>query len=86
MTSPSPVLSAVKVATLSLFHLCFVYRVAGDGDLPPIWEAVAGGRGSMEGMSTLNQALMQGLTSCCRVFRGRANLSPPPPASVREEH
>ena len=56
---PSPALSGLtgKVATLSLLHLRFTCRVALDVDLPPIWESVARGRGKMEGLVTLNQAL-----------------------------
>ena len=46
-----------KVATLSLLHLRFVW-VAGDGESPPIWEALIRGRGRMEGFATLNQALI----------------------------
>ena len=38
---PCPSSSAPTVATLSLLHLRFTCRVAVDGDLPPIWEAVA---------------------------------------------
>ena len=36
---PSPYLdvSADRVATLSLLHLCFACRVSGDGDMSPIW-------------------------------------------------
>ena len=29
----------------------------------------------MEGLATLNQALTRGLTSCLRIFRGRAHFS-----------
>ena len=63
---PSPGLSGPtgKVATLSLMHLRFVCGVAADVDLPPIWESVARGRGNMDGLATLNQALMRGLPSC----------------------
>ena len=47
VTLPSLSLSAPagKVATLSLLHLRFVFGVAGGGNLPLIWEAVAGGGG-----------------------------------------
>ena len=77
----SPVLSAPagKVVTLSLLHLRFACGVAVDEDLPPVWEAVARVKGRMEGIAILNQALMRGLPSCCRVFEGRAHFSPPPP-------
>ena len=70
---PPPFLSIPtgKVATLSLLHLRFACGVAADGDLPTIWEAVTRGKGSMEGLATLNQALIQGMPSCCQVFRGR---------------
>ena len=74
-----------KVATLSLLHLHFICGVAGDWYLPPIREVLARGIGRMEGLDTLNQDLMWVLTSCFRVFGGRANFSAPlPPASVRE--
>ena len=49
-----------KVATLSLLHLHFSCGVAVDVDIPPIWDSVARGIGKMEGLSTLNQALMMG--------------------------
>ena len=52
---PSPYLSdpTKKVMTLSLLYLCFACKVEVDGDLPPIWEDVDLGKGSMEGLSTL---------------------------------
>ena len=70
ITVPSPALSAPtgKVATLSLLHLLFTYGVEVDGELPPIWAAVVWGKGQMEGLATLNQALMRSLPSCCWVF------------------
>ena len=34
----------------------------------------AGGEGGIEGIATIYQALMRGLPSCCRVFRGRAHF------------
>ena len=66
----SPALSSSKgrFTKLSLLHLRFACRVAMDGDLPPIWEAVAQGKGRMEGIATLNQALMSWMSSCCWVF------------------
>ena len=64
-----------KVARLSLLHLHFVCGVAGDSDLPPLWEAVVLGRGKTEGLATLNQALTRGLPSCRRLFGGRAHFS-----------
>ena len=64
-----------NVARLSLFHPRFLCGVVGDSDLPPLWEAVALGRGKTEGLATLNQALMRGLPSCRRVFGGRAHFS-----------
>ena len=63
-----------KVATLSLLHLRFVCGVAADVEPPPIWEAVAWGQGNMDGLATLNQALMRGLPSCRRIFGGRTNF------------
>ena len=50
LPSPYPLVTMGKVATLSLLHLRFVCGVAEGGDLPPIWEEVARGRGKMEGM------------------------------------
>ena len=43
-----------KFATLLLPRLRFTCGVAGDGDLPPIWEEVARVKGPTEGLSTLN--------------------------------
>ena len=61
---PSSALDASmgKVFRLSLLHLQFAYRVAGDSNLPPVWEAVAQGWGNTEELATLTQALMRGLT------------------------
>ena len=70
--SPAPSGPTGKVATLSLLQPHFACGVEVDGDLPTICEAVVLGKGRMEGLATLNQALMRGLPSCCRVFRGRA--------------
>ena len=72
---PAPSGPTGKVATLSLLHLRFACGVSVDGDLHPIWEAFAQGKGRMDGLDTLNQSLMWGLPSCCRVFRGRAHFS-----------
>ena len=58
LLSPSPAAPGGKMARLSLLHLRFAYGVAGDSDLPPLWEVVALGRGKTEGLATLNQALM----------------------------
>ena len=60
---------------MSLLHLRFVCGVAADVDLPPIWEPVARGRGKMDRLATLNQALMRGLSSCRQIFGGRAHFS-----------
>ena len=80
---PSPSLFALtgKVATLSFLHLCFACVVAVDGDLSHIWEVVAQGKWRMEGLATLNQSLILGLTYCSWVFGGRDHFSdyPPPP-------
>ena len=75
LPSPAPSGPTGKVATLSLLHLRFVCRVAVDVDLPPIWESFARGRGKMDGLATLNQALMRGLTSCRRIFGWSAHFS-----------
>ena len=60
-----------RVAYLLILNLHFVCRVSQCGDLPPIWEAVDRGKGSTEGLSILNQTLMRGHLSCCRIFGGR---------------
>ena len=73
--SPAPSAPTGKVTTLSLLHLRFTCRVAVDGDLPQIYEEVTRGKGRMEGLATLNQALMRGLTSCFQVFGGRDHFS-----------
>ena len=57
-----------------LLQTHFVCGVAVDGDLPTICEAVARGKGRIEGIAKLNQSLMRGLSSCCQVFRGRAHF------------
>ena len=75
LPSPLPAAPGGEVARLSFLHLHFACGVAGDYDLPPLWEAVALGRGKTEGLATLNQALMRGLPSCRRVFGGRAHFS-----------
>ena len=54
---------------------CFAYRVAGDGDLPHIWEALARGKVRAEGLTTLNQTLTRGFPSCLRVLGGKAQFS-----------
>ena len=79
LPSPYPAAPTWKVAALSLLHLRFVCGVTRDGDLPPIWEAVARGRRRMEGLATLNQALMRGLPFCLQVFNERAHFCAPPP-------
>ena len=77
-------------ATLLLLHLRFTCRVAGDGDLSPIWEAVARGKINMEGLETLKQTLMRGLPSCIQVFGGgegggvALQSLPPPPITGQE--
>ena len=61
MPSPAPSGPTGKVVTLSFLHPRFACGVAADEDLPPIWESVARGRGKMDGLATLNQALMRGM-------------------------
>ena len=63
MPPPYPSDPTVKFATFSLLHLRFACGMAVDEDLPPIWEAVARGKGRVEGIATLNQDLMKGLLS-----------------------
>ena len=53
-----------RVVTLLPQNPPFAFRVAGDGDLYPIWEAVAREKVTMEGLVTLNQNIMRGLPSC----------------------
>ena len=50
-------------------------RLAVYGDLPTIWLAFAQVKGRMEVLATLNQALMQGLPSCCWFFERRDYFS-----------
>ena len=75
LPSPLPSAPGGKVACISLLHLSFACGVAGDSELPPIWDAVALGRGKAEELAMLNQSLIRGLTSCGRVFEGRAHFS-----------
>ena len=63
-----------RVSTLSLPHLRFTCRVEGYGDLSPIWEVVARGKGRTEGLETLNQNLMRGVPYRHWVFGGRAHF------------
>ena len=73
--SPSPYAPMGKVAKITLLHLYFACGVTLDGDLPPICEAAAQGKGRMERIATLNQSLMQVLASCLHVFGGRTHFS-----------
>ena len=75
LPSPSPEAPTGKVVTRYLLHFCFLCGVAVDGYLPPIWEAVVRGRGRVEGLATMNQALMHDLPSYRRVFGGRTHFS-----------
>ena len=75
MPSSAPSGTTGKVAKLSLLHLRFACGVAVEVELHPIWESVVRGRGKMEGLATLNQALMRGLSYCCRIFGWRAYFS-----------
>ena len=68
-----------RVMKLLLLHLRFACGVAGDRDIPTIWEAVDRRKASTEGLATLNKKFMRGLPYCCRVFGGREYLSTPPP-------
>ena len=43
---PSQAAPVGRVTTIALLHLRFSCGVAGDGDLPPVWEAVDRGKGS----------------------------------------
>ena len=56
-------------------RLWFTCGVAEDGYLYPIWEDVAKTKVSTEGLATLNQALLMGLSSYRRVFKGRTHFS-----------
>ena len=55
---PSPAMTAVRVADLSLMQPFFACRVAGDGVLVPIWEEVARSKRMADGLVILNQALL----------------------------
>ena len=79
ITSPYPAMPAGRVDTLSLLYPRFACGVAGDGDLPPIWEAVVQGKGRTEGPDTLNWKLMRGSPLCCWSFGDRMHFSAPPP-------
>ena len=79
LPSPAPAAPVEKVSCLSLMHLRFACGVAGDTNLPPIWDAVSQGQGKTEGLATLNQPLMRGLLSFRRVFGRRAHSSAPLP-------
>ena len=75
--TPPPYLVAPtgKVSITFLLHLRFGCRVVVDGNLPPIWEAVArGGEIRAEGLVTLNQDLMRGLPSYQWLFGGEGAL------------
>ena len=72
---PYPSSPMGKVVTFSLLHLRFSCRVVVYGGLPVIWEAVARGKWCMEGLATLNQALIRGLPSCHWVFGGRDHFN-----------
>ena len=54
LPSPAPDAPVLKFNHLSLLHLRFAYRVEGDSDLLPIWEAVVQGRVKTEGLAILN--------------------------------
>ena len=60
LPSPAPSGPTGKFATLSLLHIRFTYGVEVNVDILPIWESVVQGRGNMEGLANLNQALMMG--------------------------
>ena len=47
-----------KFSRLSLLHLCFASAVVGSINLPHIWGALGQFRGKIEGLATINQALM----------------------------
>ena len=51
---PYPATPVGNVAHIYLPHIHFTCGVAGDSNLPPIWDAVVQGRGKMEGLATLN--------------------------------
>ena len=64
LPSPYPDAPAGKFSMILPLQLRFACKVEGDGDLHPIWEAVARGKGKTEEIATLNQSLKRGLTSC----------------------
>ena len=63
LPSPSPIAPSGRVSALSLLYLRFSWVVAGDADLPPIWEEAARVKERMEGLSTLNHTLFRGIPS-----------------------
>ena len=74
-TPPYPVTPAGRVAALFMLHIHFVCSVEGNGDLYNIWEEVDKDKGHTEGLATLDQALLRGITLCWRLFGGRVNFS-----------
>ena len=75
LTYPSSSAMTGRIEALSLLHLCFVFRVAGDGDLNPIWEEVAREKVHTYRISKLNHMLKRGLTSYCQIFGRRMYFS-----------
>ena len=69
---PFPAAPMGKVTHLSLIHLRFTCRVVGYSNLSHMWDALVQGKGKMEGLTTLNHALMRSLISCRQVVGGRA--------------
>ena len=60
---------------LLLLHLRFACGVAGDTDLPLIWEEEYRAKGRTKNLTTLKHTLLRGIPSCWRVFGGRAHFS-----------
>ena len=79
LPSPSPTAPAERVLPFLLLHLRFDFLLKVDEYLPPIYEAVARIKFRTEVLANLNQTLMRGRLSCCRVFRGRAYFRSPLP-------
>ena len=57
-TAPSSPYPEGRAADISLLRLIFACEVTGDEYLAPIWYKVTQSKGCVEGLSTLNQALM----------------------------
>ena len=72
---PSPDTPVGRVVDIFLLHLSFTCGVEGDGDLDSICKDVARSKVSTEGLSTLNQYLLQRIPYFQGFFGGRVHFS-----------